>query len=123
MTFFLLLKSQRNYICNFADDNTLYSHGSSLPLILNNLELDMKNLYWFKINSLKANPGKFQFMILGKKNRLKYSLKIGSITIKESDQVELLAITNDKALNVIKHFKNLCRTAQYKLHALRRIRK
>ena len=123
MTFFLLLKSQRNYICNFADDNTLYSRGSSLPLILNNLELDMKNLYWFKINSLKANPGKFQFMILGKKNRLKYSLKIGSITIKESDEVELLAITNDKALNVIKHFKNLCRTAQYKLHALRRIRK
>ena len=61
----------------------------------------MKNLlYWFKINSLKANPGgKFQFVILGKKNRLKNSLKIGSITIKESDKVELLGITTDKALN------------------------
>ena len=60
----------------------------------------MKNLlYWFKINSLKANPGKFQFVILGKKNPLKNSLKIGSITIKESDKVELLGITTDKALN------------------------
>ena len=84
----------------------------------------MRNLlYWFKINSLKANPGKFQFMILEKKKRLKYSLKIGPITIKESDEVELLGMTIDKTLNFKKDIKNLCRTAQYKLHALRRIQK
>ena len=80
-------------------------------------------LYWFKINSLKANPGKFQFMTHWKKKRLKYSLKTGSITMKESDKLELLGITIDKALNFKKHIENLCRTAQYKLHALRRIRK
>ena len=120
----IFLVVEKSDICNFADDNTLYSPGSNLPLILNNLEHDMRNLlYWFKINSLKANPGKFQFMILGKKKRLKYSLKIRSITIKESDEVELLGITIDKALNFKKHIENLCRTAQYKLHALRRIRK
>ena len=79
----IFLVVEKSDICNFADDNTLYSHGSNLPLILNNLEHDMKNLlYWFKINSLKANPGKFQFMILGKKKRLKYSLKIRSMTSK-----------------------------------------
>ena len=84
----------------------------------------MRNLlYWFKINSLKGNPGNFQFTILGKKKRLKNSLKIGSITIKEPNQVELLGITIDKALNFKKHIENLCRTTQYKLHALRRIRK
>ena len=84
----------------------------------------MRNLlYWFKINSLKANPRKFQFMILGKKKPLKYSLEIESVTIKESDKVELLGITIDKALNFKKHIENLCRIAQYKLHALRRIRK
>ena len=38
-------------------------------------------------------------MIFGKKNLLKYGLKIGSITIKESDEVDLLGITIDKALN------------------------
>ena len=41
----------------------------------------------------------FQFMILGKKKRLKYSLKSRSITNKESDEVELLGVTIDKALN------------------------
>ena len=120
----IFLVVEKSGICKFADDNNLYSHGSNLPLILNNLEHDMRNLlYWFKINSLKANPGKFQFMILGKKKRLKHSLKIRSITIKHSDEVELLGITIDKALNFKKHIENLCRTAQYKLHALRRIRK
>ena len=84
----------------------------------------MRNLlYWFKINSLTANPGKFQFMILEKKKRLKYSLKVGSITIKESDEVDLLGTTIHKALNCKKRIENLCRTVQYKLHALRRIRK
>ena len=43
-------------------------------------------------------PGKFQFMILGKKNRLKYSLKIGCITIREFNEVELPEISIDKAL-------------------------
>ena len=54
---------------------------------------------------------------------MKHSQKIGSITIKESDEVELLGITIDKALSFKKHIENLCRNAQYKLHALRRIRK
>ena len=62
-------------------------------------------------------------MILGKNNRLKYSLKIGSITIKESEEVKLLGISIDKILNFKIHIENLSRTAQYKLHALRRIRK
>ena len=56
-------------------------------------------------------------MIHGKKNLLKYSLKIGSITVKEPDEVELLGITIDKTLNFKKRIKNLCRTAQHKLHA------
>ena len=120
----IFLVVEKSDICNFADGNTLYSHSSNLPLILNNLEHDMGNLlYWFKMYLLKANLGKFQFIILGKKKRLKYSVKIGSITIKESDKVELLGITIDKALNFKKHIKNLCRTAQHKLYALRRIRK
>ena len=62
-------------------------------------------------------------MILRKKNCLKYSLKIESITIKESEEVELLGITIDKALNFKKHRANFCHTAQSKLHALWQIKK
>ena len=45
-------------------------------------------------------------MILEKKSRLKYTLKIGSITIKESDKVRLLGITIDKALHLKKTYRN-----------------
>ena len=48
-------------------------------------------------------------------------MKVRSITINKSDEVELLGITIDKDLNFKKHIENLCRTPQYKLHALRRI--
>ena len=59
-------------ICNFVDDNTLYNSGIELSSILENLKHDTKTiLKWFRINSLKANPGKFQFMILGKNNVIK----------------------------------------------------
>ena len=54
---------------------------------------------------------------------MKYSLKIGCITVQEPDEAELLGITIDKALNFKKPIENLCRIAQYKFHALRRIRK
>ena len=55
-------------------------------------------------------------------NCLKYSLKIGFITVKESDEVELLGISIDKDLHFKKYIENLYRTAQYKLHSLRQIR-
>ena len=42
----IFLVVEKSDICNFADDNTLYSHGSNLPLILNNLEHDMRNLLY-----------------------------------------------------------------------------
>ena len=63
-------------ICNFADGNTLYSYGERLKEIKENLILIQKSiLNWFSLNSLKANLGKFQFMILGDKSHHKHILK------------------------------------------------
>ena len=63
---------EKSEICNFADDNTIYDCAEDLSNILENLKHDMKILLkWFRINSLQANPGKFQFMILGKKNEIR----------------------------------------------------
>ena len=53
----------------------------------------MKNvLKWFMLNSLTANPGKFQFMILGDKTCYKHILKINSICVQSSDDVTLLGV-------------------------------
>ena len=80
-------------------------------------------LKWFRINSLQANPGQFQFIILEKKKRNSVKLVINTTEIEESRKVVLLGITIDNLLIFNEHIDNLCRTANYKLHALRRIRK
>ena len=115
---------EKTEICNFADDNTIYDCGKDLSNILENLKHDVKILLkWFRIKSLQANPGKFQFMILGKKKRNSVKLKIHTTEIEESRKVVLLGITVDNLSIFNEHIDNLCRTANYKLHALRRIRK
>ena len=78
-------------VCNFAEDNTLYSCGANSKTVLKNLEHDAgKHLHWFKINSMKANPAKFQSMILSKKSYQPQTLPVNTFTINESNEAELL---------------------------------
>ena len=119
--FFVITLSE---VCNFADDNTLYSSNKELELVFRNLESDLNNvLAWFNINSLKANPEKFQFMVLGTKEADSFVLNIGKNKIESSTEVTLLGVKIDKQLKFKSHIEELCRKAAYKLHALRRIRK
>ena len=58
---------EKTDICNFADDNTIYSCAKSVNDVIENLQSDLRIvLKWFKDNQMIANPGKFQFMILSK---------------------------------------------------------
>ena len=120
----LFLFIERTNICNFADDNTVYSCQNDLKTILEDLRYDMVTLLrWFKENSMKVNPKKFQFMILGKTPRQRIILNINQIKVDKSQKVVLLGLTIDNRLTFKDHVDMLCSTANYKLHALRRIRK
>ena len=84
----LFLFIEKTNICNFADDNTIYSYNNNLQTVLKNLKHDIINvLKWFKVNSLKSNPKKFHFMILGKGTRQTAILNINNIKIRESQNV------------------------------------
>ena len=66
----LIVFIEKTDICNFADDNTLYKSSPSLSVVLNCLGHDITIVVnWFKVNSLKANPQKCQFMVLRGKKR------------------------------------------------------
>ena len=94
--FFFIEKTE---MCNFADNNTLYSCDRNLLRIKENLIFDMKNiLLWFRTSSLKANARKFQFMKLNWKNHRRQRMVINSITVKESNEVILLGIKIDNKL-------------------------
>ena len=93
-------------------------------LICQDLGYDMQNiLKWFKENSIKPNPSKFQFMILRKSTRQSIILSINNMKIRESSNVVLLGLTIDNRLTFKDHIHILCRRASFKLHALRKIRK
>ena len=101
--FFFIEKSD---ICNFVDDNNLYSWHRNLLHIEENLIFDMKNiLFWFRTNSLKA--GKMQFMILNQKNYRRKRMTINSITVKEGNEVIPSGISIDNKVVFKKHFGNI----------------
>ena len=76
--FYLNLECQ---ICNFADDNTLYSCGSTIEDVLQKLHRDIPSLInWFRKNEMVVNPEKFQVMFLGCKTE--ESLKLMVILLK-----------------------------------------
>ena len=63
---------------------------------------------WFKINSLKANPGKFQFMVVGANKNDCFNLNETGKVILSSSEVKLLGITIDYELKFKKHIHELC---------------
>ena len=80
-----------------------------LKTVLKNLKHDMINVSkWFKVNSMKANPKKFQFMILGKGLRQTITLNINNIKIREYQNVELLGLVIDNRLTFKDHINMLC---------------
>ena len=79
----------------------------NLDNIFSNSIQYMQNVYErFVYNIMKANPDKFQFIILGITGSR--TLQIGDITIKSVSSVTLLGITINSKLNFKEHtFRSL----------------
>ena len=111
-------------ICNFADDNSLYTSGTSLDIVANKLKHDTSIvLRWFTQNSLAANPEKFQVMFLGIKNNLGIELDINGTKIFATNSVKLLGVLIDHKLTFSSHIETMCKQASMKTKALLRVRK
>ena len=104
MIFFVITMPE---VSNFADDNTLYSSNKELGIVFRNLETDLNNvLAWLDISSLKANPGKFQLMVLETKENDSCILNIGKNKMENSIEVTLLGVKIDKKLKLKVTLKN-----------------
>ena len=117
---FLFIKETE--ICNFADDNTIYVCDSSIETVKCKLISEVKNITnWLQLNSLVANPSKFQIMFLGVKNLVK--LEINGKQLSSKNDITLLGITIDNKINFSKHIQTLCKKANNKVSQLIRMRK
>ena len=108
---------QETEVCNFADDKLIYSCSPNFEEATLKLSNDRHLiLNWFRINSMVANPGKFQIVSWVKNidNCIITFIKENK-RVKSRSEVKLLGITIDDNLSFTTHIENL--------RALARIRK
>ena len=75
---------------------------------------------WFQSNNMKLNQNKCHLLIAGHRHQL-YNAKIGSSTIWESQEEELLGVYIDRNLRLNGHVSNIFKKANQKLSVVMRL--
>ena len=93
---------------SYADDTQLLDHSLSDPQNLVELKLRIENSLeslqlWFRSNSLKMNPAKTDFAIIGTRLALKNTkdlhISIAGVVTKPSSSIRLLGVTIDPCMS------------------------
>ena len=101
-------------LCNYADDNTLYSTGKDLNQIRRNLEIEFRILrQWFHENHMTLNPGKCHYIVIGSRD-LSHEIMLNNNKITTSNEETLLIIFLKSKLNFESHIGSLCGKAVQK---------
>ena len=109
-------------ICNYADDNTVYASGKSVVEVKQKLEKSLAFMSdWFRNNGFQLNADKCQFIVFGNKRDEFDNLCFNGEMLDVCQDVKLLGVTFDSHLTFKKHIGKLCRSANAKLSALRRV--
>ena len=121
----LFICIQNCQLYNYADDNSIIYSSPDMNAIISNLKLDCKNaIQWFGDNGMKANPNKFQFMVLSSDHLEQQSIEIDKDVILLSEPyVKLLGVIIDERLQFSEHISAMCCKAARQLNALARIAK
>ena len=96
---------KKTKVCNFADDTTIYSCSLNYKEAHRKLS-DNTHIIpnWFRINSMVANPGKFQIVFVGSSiNNNGIIFIVENKHTKSNNDVILLGITIDHELTFTKH--------------------
>ena len=99
---------------NYADDNTLDGHASSVSELVDILENDsQKAIDWFKSNHMIANPDKFKAIMITKQgsDTSGIELKINNEVIHTQKEVTLVGVTIYYKFSLAPHISKMCKTA------------
>ena len=107
---------------NYADDNTVSHTNTDLKRLIDELVEDSTRLIqWFADSQMKANPGKFQAIAVGKHAHSEnICFNLGDNIVKLEDSVKLLGVTIDFKLDFDEHISNVCKKASRQLNVLKR---
>jgi len=121
-----LLYDVQEHFYNYADDNTITVIGDNIDNVLDRLShTASKCTAWFFSNMMKANPEKFQLIVLNKNKMVSDSLSIevNGCVIKPVKCVKLLGLQIDVNLSFTEHVTSLCKKASRNLKILLRMSK
>ena len=116
--------SKQSDLCNFVDDNTLFSYGNSFEFAASSLEEHIsKSMYWFKTNQMVVNTLIFQVILFGLNSDENIVLEVGGCSIDVANSFTLLEVTSDSKLTFNQHVLKICQKANSKISAFSRISK
>ena len=78
-------------------------------------------IHWYKVNFLKANPEKFQFIVFDESRQPRALPLSNNVIIQSVPNVKLLGITNNVDLNFSTHISLLCNKAGRQINVLSRL--
>jgi hypothetical protein len=112
-------------IYNYADDNTIAVIGNNMSDVLGRLEsAATKCIDWFTINMMRANPEKFQLIILNKHNEVgNVKINVNGCSLQPVNAVKLLGIHINVKLDFSEHVDMLCKKASRNLKVLLKLSK
>ena len=108
---------------NYADDTTMCSKSKSLMEIKLRLEEDAINVLRFMAsNSLVANQGKSEFLLLNNKDKAALTkIKVGNSSVLRTENTKLLGIIIEDTHEWNLHLKSLKSSLNQRLFVIRRI--
>ena len=90
------------YLCNYADDKTLYAFDCNINVVKEKLCKDFEVLdTWFYDNYIALNPGKCNFMCLGSNLSLDEIFVYKNFKLKNTSVDEIFGVIIDRELNLI----------------------
>ena len=106
----LFLFSCFSTLSNYADDNDLFATGTDIQLTNQMLLSNFRTVSnWFYENFMILNPGKCHFMSIGKDTHDEDVFYYDNLTLKNSNEEEILGIIIYRMLTFHKHIKKMCR--------------
>ena len=106
-------------LSNYVDGYNLFATGTDIQLINQMLLSDFRTVNnWFYEICMILNPGKCHFMSIGKDTHDKDVFYYDNLTLKNSNEEEILGVIIDRKLTFHQHIKKMCRKAGQKLNVL-----
>ena len=107
---------------NYADDTKIHTSDPNPQVVEEDINRDLTNtLHWFQQNGMKANPEKYQALVLGNTNR-HIRINCADKLIPTSKDIKLLGVTLDNRLKFDAHIADVSRKVGRQVNKLNRLK-